>query len=77
MVFSWTILGMLLISGVRYMIPDWKNGIKIHVICGFIILVLTLATSLWVFGVRKWVVGRRTATNEVYHDQIGFGKYNL
>lgn len=74
MVFSWTLLGLLLISGVRYMIPDWKNGIRIHAISGYIIFVLTFATAIHVFGVREWVIGRRSSDNEVYHDHIGTGK---
>jgi len=68
---------MLLVSGVRYMIPDWKNGIRIHAVSGYIIFFLTFATSLYALGIRKWLIHRRSHENEVYHGYIGIGKFLL
>ena len=71
MVFSWTLFGLLLVAGVRYMLPDWKNGIRIHIYSGTIIFGATFGTSLYTMGRRGWIIGRRSKENENYHDHIG------
>lgn len=75
MVLSWTFLGQLLVSGVRYMIPDWKIGIRMHALCGYIIVFLTFATSLYILGIRQWKIQRKSLENEHYHGHIGTGKF--
>ncbi len=73
MVFSWTLFGLLLVAGVRYMLPDWKNGISIHIQSGAMIFVLTFVTSLYTMWTRGWIIGRKSKENEHYHDHIGLG----
>ena len=58
------------------MIPDWKNGLMIHEYSGYAIFVLTFSTAFYIYGVREWIIGRRSSDNEVYHDHIGTGKWN-